>query len=626
MPESNKRTMHFTLGPVQGFVAQARRTRDLWGGSFLLSWLSGNAMKAALDHKGEIEFPVVKDESDKIIDPLLQAIMAQRNDSANKNIGSLPNRFKAQVASDFDPASCRDAVLAAWHGVATRVFERFVAPIAEAGQGTKEIWDRQVNSFWEIAWVVGDAAPGDAAWLDARKNWRNHRPPVEGGDHCTLMGDWQELSGYVRSKSKDQRQKQDNFWLALRGVKGVGQLDVRDGERLCAIALVKRFFPLVAKDAIGWKVDTRNWPSTSYLAAVPWIKAAWEVAPDAVEKYATLVKEHCADGVLGESKSEVACLKDVPASIRGLDGRVFYPHVLEGKQHLPLKSEADRKRLVQALGQLQKTVQTQSGASVSSFYALLLMDGDSLGALLRCADPQKVSEALAIFTGKVPDIVRQHNGVTVYAGGDDVLALLPLQDAISAAAALREAYRGAFNHQPQATISGAIVFAHQQLPLMGVLGEAHHQLDDIAKDRNGRDSLAIAVLKSGGALNCQWVSAWEVAGGVSPAHDLEPLADDFAQNTEFSSKLLYALRDRFGMLLDDAGNLIPGLDPVPLLAAEFMRNGDGAYRLEEAELQAHKLLQVCTVHSNRPDSQKAAGLQPEGALLIRFLAKKGGIE
>ncbi|MDQ3773077.1 MAG: hypothetical protein M3461_01130 [Pseudomonadota bacterium] len=33
------RILHFTLGPVQGFVAQARRTRDLWGGSFLLSWL-----------------------------------------------------------------------------------------------------------------------------------------------------------------------------------------------------------------------------------------------------------------------------------------------------------------------------------------------------------------------------------------------------------------------------------------------------------------------------------------------------------------------------------------------------------------------------------------------------------
>ena len=49
---------HFTLGPVQGFVAQARRTRDFWAGSFLLSWLSGVAMAAVRQQKGKIEFPV----------------------------------------------------------------------------------------------------------------------------------------------------------------------------------------------------------------------------------------------------------------------------------------------------------------------------------------------------------------------------------------------------------------------------------------------------------------------------------------------------------------------------------------------------------------------------------------
>lgn len=33
---TDQTTFHFTLGPVQGFVAQARRTRDFWAGSFLL--------------------------------------------------------------------------------------------------------------------------------------------------------------------------------------------------------------------------------------------------------------------------------------------------------------------------------------------------------------------------------------------------------------------------------------------------------------------------------------------------------------------------------------------------------------------------------------------------------------
>ena len=44
-----KRILHLSIGPVQTFVAQARRTRDFWAGSFLLSWLSGQAMAAVLD-------------------------------------------------------------------------------------------------------------------------------------------------------------------------------------------------------------------------------------------------------------------------------------------------------------------------------------------------------------------------------------------------------------------------------------------------------------------------------------------------------------------------------------------------------------------------------------------------
>ena len=45
---------HFTLGPVQGFVSQARRTRDFWAGSFILSWLAAVAIKAVQHQKGDI--------------------------------------------------------------------------------------------------------------------------------------------------------------------------------------------------------------------------------------------------------------------------------------------------------------------------------------------------------------------------------------------------------------------------------------------------------------------------------------------------------------------------------------------------------------------------------------------
>ena len=55
---TKERYLHFTLGPVQSFVGQARRTRDYWAGSFILAYLTGHAMAAVLE-KGKIIYPSV---------------------------------------------------------------------------------------------------------------------------------------------------------------------------------------------------------------------------------------------------------------------------------------------------------------------------------------------------------------------------------------------------------------------------------------------------------------------------------------------------------------------------------------------------------------------------------------
>ena len=51
-----------------------------------------------------------------------------------------------------------------------------------------------------------------------------------------------------------------------------GNLDLEVDERLCAIALVKRFFPRVSKEVIGRGLDMQSWPSTVSIAAVPWMR------------------------------------------------------------------------------------------------------------------------------------------------------------------------------------------------------------------------------------------------------------------------------------------------------------------------------------------------------------------
>ena len=126
--------------------------------------------------------------------------------------------------------------------IAGAVWQNYLSAVADYGRDTSQIWKRQVNNFWEIAWVIGE----DSALLDYRKNWRSRVLPMEPGDKCSLMGNLQELSGFIRSK---ERKEQDAFWSALR--EKVGGHELEEGERLSAVALIKRFFCLVAQEAIG---------------------------------------------------------------------------------------------------------------------------------------------------------------------------------------------------------------------------------------------------------------------------------------------------------------------------------------------------------------------------------------
>ena len=163
---------------------------------------------------------------------------------------------------------------------------QFFASNVHFDSHTKAIWDRQVNNFWEINWVIGTPSPqdDDSTWLDQRKNWRSHfplekdEPALEGGDLCVLMGRFQEISGTGSGGGADA---QAEFYDALREVR-YGHSDERyenskDGrrlhainigatERLCAIALIKRLFPLVNKlEGVmgGWRPGAAATGNTS---------------------------------------------------------------------------------------------------------------------------------------------------------------------------------------------------------------------------------------------------------------------------------------------------------------------------------------------------------------------------
>jgi CRISPR-associated protein Cmr2 len=270
---------------------------------------------------------------------------------------------------------------------------------------------------------------------------------------------------------------------------------------------------------------------------------------------------------------------------------------------------------------------------------------------------------LAAFTGAVKGIVETHSGFLIYAGGDDVLAVLPLEDAMDCALALRRRYMAGFaaeidaataagklptDKRFQATLSGAIEYAHIRMPLTKVLKDAHGLLDGVAKEGRGRDALAVRVWKPGGKA-IEWAMPWEIALEDDPAQELakrrlaiQVAAEDLGEDDtdgQLSSRFFYRIRERFDLLNPKDRRTKPvfppdGEEALHLMAAEYLSSGlcdklPAAQRMEHAKSVVRPLLRQC-----RPVTRDAGvsdpsrwkrhkQIQADGALLVRFLAQKG---
>ena len=623
-----------SIGPVQGFVSQSRRTRDLWGSSYLLAFLSAHAMHGADVAGGRIVQPAVTE------DPLYRWVSGNPTDKPPR-IGSVPNHFVIELDGDAGDArrvaeAADGAFDAAWMRVCDAVWDRFVQHVCEAGNETEAIWQRQVRGFWDVSWTAGPSGGGNL--LARRKHWRSHRRSAEPGDKCTVMHDLQELSGHVRPGGGRQQKR---FWERLGG--RLGKLDLRDNERLCAVALVKRLFPKpeTAAAALGWPIDAARWPSTVYVGAVPWMQRVAEAVPDQAREYAAAVRSSAGGDVFPMERPAFTSLS-VPTAgdFLKLDANYLHREFVTSERLCPLIGsavEGVRGELDERLRNLYaaRDPEGRQLGPPSAFYALLLADGDRLGKLVSKSGGAVVSDSLASFTRTVPETVARHHGVTVYAGGDDLLAMLPVRDALKCAAAVSNAYRAAFAETDagnQSTLSAAVVFAHVRLPLRSVLDEAHRLLDDVAKDGNGRDSLAVAVLKPGG-LHCQWVTTWTrpVSGGVGAVTLIGDLVRQLGRNaTEagLSSALVYRMRETITALCGwdrwrpgAWGDVPVGVELRRFLHAEICHSLDVRMGDDAKELADSLTDRVCAMlgrsHAT-DDSAAKAGF--DALLLARFLA------
>ncbi|MGQ9789616.1 MAG: type III-B CRISPR-associated protein Cas10/Cmr2 [Armatimonadota bacterium] len=427
-----------SIGPVQEFIAAARRTADLGAGSQLLKRLAMHIADEIDKRGGQLIFPAGKDTPG-------------------------PNKVVAQIATD-DPAKMVDELRESaitwlwdeWQNV-RRTLQQL--PIDD------HLAEEQVKNFLEFY----------AAWVPVNGNYVLERERVE-----LLLAGRKALRDFRQIPCRPGRWKSPldpsrDCVIELEGTRVPAKAEgdplyLKRTEYLDAISILKR---VMGVQRAG------NVPSTSRMAAKAILPIARQKASNAVEEL-----EQIANGAPGPID-----IGDLMFPTRVQEEMDTADELLRGylQQHRETIS-CLRQQILQSL--------TPALHECPPYYAILVADGDHMGQLIRQQKTpeahRQLSQKLADFAQQAERIVQGFKGYPIYAGGDDLLAMLPVNTALHCAVELADA----FSKQVGGTLSAGVAIVHRMEMLQEALQWAR-EAEGLAKTY--RNALAIALHTRGGA-------------------------------------------------------------------------------------------------------------------------------
>jgi len=671
-----------SITPVQPFIARARKLRDFQTGSVLLAWLAFEGLCWVMENLGpdHVLYPSLIDQ------PLINEYLSTKwyvngvvSLNSRRDIASLPNKFLFLVP--LEQAKAIGAGIAArinnaWGDLCDRVEKQLIDTCGAENEHIHTIFKRQNSHFWDIQWAaaklldVGDKPAFEnllpekgfsnplavfeifnqlvkdqmnfdmdsrgmlytathalvQSALASQKTKQQVRRAPENGEKCHLCGEFEVVHG-VRHTS-DQSASEYNghinrFW---KNLKTQWETDFGKNEKLCSICMVKR---------IAYRVLKKE-------------------------------KEHLLNNSFAQSEG--------------------FPSTTEMAVHNYFKrkginDKTERKKIAQAIHEesIEKT------DNRDCYYAILLMDGDHMGKLVNgetlastwksCMHPEivqrlqnpgfneayhnvwqkifdhypqriltpsihaAISEALGDFAMYgVAAIIEQFKGRLIYAGGDDVCAVLPVDLAFDAAEAIRKYYISEFKlingnasqdvkdnwriepgklslnlgRRKDISISAGIMICHHKESLSKMIEETHHLLDNQAKTEAGRNACAIELRKRSGGSRF-FVRKWEDHAWHSFQRIGALISNKNKQ--QVSASLVYRLAE-----FEDGIQAILKHDNHRELLIKFFKK-----QLERSSLIVKKGMEddlagnIADIVVTR-DKKYA----PEGLIVAAFIADKGG--
>lgn len=213
--------------------------------------------------------------------------------------------------------------------------------------------------------------------------------------------------------------------------------------------------------------------------------------------------------------------------------------------------------------------------SESPYYVMMRADGDNMGDYVATLASQgyvvhqQLSRAVAEFAAGVPTIVNKYHGYCVYVGGDDLLVMVPLRQAVKCARELNDTFVQALEpiHALAPTLSapalsvGCVMVHHAES-----LDEVMQILDKTEKyAKTQKSALAICVAKrSGGALTVagRWMHRINVQ-----EYRFDELMDSIMQMS-ISRQIPYGYAYEIRQMLSRMNGNMPQLNRVIRLEAQ----------------------------------------------------------
>jgi CRISPR-associated protein Cmr2 len=479
-----------SIGPVQGFIASARRTRDLAFGSWLLSELAKAAAQkiAEMNGIGSLIFPAPQN-------------MKELQPTTPLNVANKIVAIIQQSPQDMGKEVCK-----AINDRLTTIKNWAYTGMEDYDKQTAEA---QITDLVEYSWV---AVPYDGhdykekreileALMAARKNTRDFQQ-VEWGKNTPKSSIGGQLESVIpeykypdRNDSDEDKAKKIKY---LYDKYGAGP-----AERLSGVDLLKRK---------GSFQSASGFPSTSHMAAISFLQRL--KAMNAAQK--TKIQEKWNEYIKGIKNIPGLHIEEVPkkyaagidAIIGDCDGSLLFGERLVDMVDTGYNKESMTAKLKPAQEALQRFFD-EVKVHPNPYYAILRADGDRMGRVIDNQaeqgekQHQALSKALSTFAGSVRGIVEEkYQGALVYAGGDDVLALMPLHTVLQCAKELADNFCQALNefkddNGNSSTLSVGIVIVHHLHSLQDALRLAR-EAEDRAKKVSGKDALAITISKRSG--------------------------------------------------------------------------------------------------------------------------------